>query len=402
MLLISGFSLVDETESVTRHYDVFDFSADDMEKLDYNNETQGSFTTLTVNRADTLSSMLYGYGIKDKTIYQLSKSTHGKILNRLNVGDRLSVLIEYDRLEQLIYEPSNLEAYHFIASQDGFNSVHRRYEVETYLQLQTFSIDDSLFWAGKKANLTDAMIVELAGIFAWDIDFAVDLRRGDRFTLVYEELLHNGEKIGEGNILAAEFINKGKVYRAIRFTEENGSERYFDENGKSMQRAFLRTPLDIFRISSHFNPHRKHPVLNRIRAHKGTDYAAPRGTVVRATGDGIVKFAGREGGYGNLIKIQHGDSRETRYAHLDKFNKRVKKGRKVKQGQVIGYVGKTGLATGYHLHYEFLSNGVHRNPVKVKFPKSNPIVEKDKQRFNEHKTHMLAVLNNATQYFVKR
>lgn len=234
------------------------------------------------------------------------------------------------------------------------------------------SIETSLFLDGLEAGLSKELILQLTEIFAWDIDFATNLRPGDQFTIVYGKKIIDGAETDSDEILAAEFINQGSPHSAVRYI--NGADTsYYTPDGQSMQRAFLTTPVDFIKITSPFDPHRKHPILNRIRAHKGIDYAARTGTPVKTTGDGTVTFCGRNGGYGQVIIIQHNDHYETLYAHLSNFKKDITTGSHVKQGDVIGYVGQTGLATGPHLHYEFHVDGAYRDPETVKIPHSMPI-----------------------------
>jgi len=231
-------------------------------------------------------------------------------------------------------------------------------------------IDSSLFVAGKKAGLSDAMVMKLANIFGWDIDFVLDIREGDRFMLVYEKLYREGEFLREGEILAATFINQDERFQAIRF-DDGENTGYFAPDGRNMRKAFLRAPLNFSYISSGFNPRRMHPVLKRIRPHNGIDYYAPRGTPVYAAGSGTVTRSGYSAANGHHVFIKHAGSIETKYLHFTK--RMVKQGQKVKQGQTIGTVGSTGLATGPHLHYEFVVNGVHRNPRTVPLPKVEPL-----------------------------
>jgi len=231
-------------------------------------------------------------------------------------------------------------------------------------------IQSSLFLAGKQAGLSDAMVMKLANIFGWDIDFVLDIRKGDRFMLVYEKIYREGAFLKDGNILAATFINQGERFQAIYF-KEGDVAGYFAPDGRNMRKAFLRAPLNFSYISSGFNPRRMHPVLKRIRAHNGIDYYAPRGTPVYSAGDGTVSRSAYSNANGHHVFVQHANSIETKYLHFT--NRAVKKGQKVKQGQTIGYVGSTGLATGPHLHYEFVVNGVHRNPRTIPLPKVEPL-----------------------------
>nr|PZN77442.1 MAG: hypothetical protein DIU56_11605 [Pseudomonadota bacterium] len=234
-------------------------------------------------------------------------------------------------------------------------------------------IDRSLFEAVTAAGAHDQTALALAEIFGWDIDFVLDIQRGDSFVVTYQELLQDGEYVKDGPVLAARFVNRGREYVAVRYERPDGTADYYTPEGKSMRKAFLRAPLEFTRVSSRFNLNRRHPVLNRIRAHKGVDYAAPTGTPVRAAGDGRVIFAGRKGGYGNVVEIDHSRGVVTLYAHLSRFAKGIRAGQRVQQGKVIGYVGMTGLATGPHLHYEYRLNGVHKDPQKVPLPDARPI-----------------------------
>ncbi|MCB1744589.1 MAG: peptidoglycan DD-metalloendopeptidase family protein, partial [Gammaproteobacteria bacterium] len=214
-------------------------------------------------------------------------------------------------------------------------------------------IENSLFLAGQHAGLSDRLLMELVEIFAWDIDFAQDVRTGDTFTLVYEELLKDGKPVKTDKILAAEYQSRGEVLRAVRYADPSGHAAYYTPDGYAMRKAFMRNPVEFSRISSRFNLNRRHPILHRLRAHKGVDYAAPSGTPIRAAGDGVVQFAGRKRGYGTTIVLQHGSKYTTLYAHMSKLAGGMREGKRVKQGKIIGYVGSTGLATGPHLHYEF-------------------------------------------------
>lgn len=255
-------------------------------------------------------------------------------------------------------------------------------------------IKSSLFLDGAKQDIPQSTLIELAGLFGWDIDFALDIRQGDEFSLIYEELFLEGKRIGFGNILIASFTNRGRELTAIRYENKNGDAQYYDPSGHSMRKEFLRNPIDFARISSRFNLRRKHPVLNKFRAHKGTDYAAATGTPIKSTGDGKVIFAGRKGGFGNCVIIQHGSRYQTLYAHLSKFNRKARKGRRVKQGQVIGYVGSTGLATGPHLHFEFRVDGVHRDSLRIKLPKSRSISKDQRKAYKAEAERMMEWLQS--------
>lgn len=255
-------------------------------------------------------------------------------------------------------------------------------------------ITSSLFADGQKAGLSNRMIMQLADLFAYDIDFALDLRDGDRFSVIYDSVYKNGEKMRDGDILAAEFVNNGKRYRSMRYVFPDGSAAYYTPEGQSFRKAFIRTPVDYARVSSGFSMHRMHPILNIIRAHKGVDYAAAEGTPVKATGDGTVAFMGVKSGYGNVVVLRHGSHYETVYAHLARYRKGLRSGSSVRQGQVIGYVGMTGLATAPHLHYEFHVNGVYKNPMTVALPRANSLSRNQIAEWRAKNAAILAKLDS--------
>lgn len=307
-------------------------------------------------------------------------------------------------LSHLIYKKNAYAELKATKLEDGnFKVELLEKEIDRRIKTATGVIHTSLFIDGKNAGLSDNIIMQLANIFAWDIDFALSLRDGDRFSVIYEELYIDDSLIGSGNILAAEFVHANKSIKSIRYQNAEGKANYYSSGGDSMRKAFLRTPIDFARISSHFNLKRKHPVLNRIRAHKGVDYAARTGTPIKSAGDGKITFRGRKGGYGRVIIVQHGQKYSTLYAHMSKFRKGLRVGSRVTQGQIIGYVGKSGLASGPHLHYEFRVNGVHRNPLTVTLPNANPIQAKYKADFLEKSKPLLKQLEqlSTTQVALK-
>ena len=253
--------------------------------------------------------------------------------------------------------------------------------IEYFKSYKKGTIENSFYETAQNSGIPDSIIMDLAYIYGWDIDFVFDIRDNDEFFVIYETGFSNGERIDTGDIIAAKFINKGKVYFANRFVQDS-KKQYFDNDGNNMQKAFLRAPLEFSYISSHFNPNRMHPILHTIRAHNGVDYAAKRGSPVRSTGDGTILFIGRKSGCGNEILIKHSNDYSTRYCHLEGFAKNLNNGKKVKQGQTIGYVGSTGLATGPHLHYEFKIGEKHTDPVKVNLPSAEGIKQNYKESFN--------------------
>lgn len=272
--------------------------------------------------------------------------------------------------------------------------------IEKKVVFKSGIINDSLFLTGKQAKVSEKLIMELAQIFEYDIDFALDIKPKDHFKILYEDYFVEGKKIGHGPILTAEFGANGKTYQAMRYTNKSGKSAYYSLKGESLKKAFIRTPVQYTRISSHFNLQRKHPILHKIRAHKGVDYAAPYGTPVKASGSGKVIFVGRKGGYGNAVILQHGQKYSTLYAHLQKFARGLREGQKVSQGQVIGYVGSTGLASGPHLHYEFRIHGAHKNPLTVPLPNGKPIPKSELADFRQHSKLYLSLLEETENTMV--
>lgn len=338
---------------------------------------------LTVRSGDTLAGLLRARGVPAATVHDLV-TAHDDLrrLARIRPGDVLRIEQDEDGdLTAIQYQPSRIEILSAERGDDGWQVVAEMREYERRVRYAEGTIDGSLFLAGQQAGMSDSLIMELAGIFGWDIDFALDIRKGDRFRVLYEELLLDGEKVGDGSILMAEFENQGRMVTAFRYESRDGNVDYLDARGDSLRKEFIRTPVAFTRISSRFTTGRYHPVLHKVRAHKGIDYAAPTGTPVKAAGDGKVVFAGNKGGYGRVIIIQHGQSYRTLYAHLNGYARGIRAGKRVRQGEVIGYVGSSGLATGPHLHYEFQVNGVHRDPLTVPLPKARGIPDSERKEF---------------------
>ena len=349
---------------------------------------------VTVNSGDSLYLIFKRLGLPQRDLALMTGSKPlARKLARIAPRQEIEFYVDtQSRLTRLVHRPDRIRSLHVSRDGDTFT-------FEEIVELPDISvataagvIDSSLFEAGQRVGLSDNLIMQMAEIFGWDVDFALDIRAGDRFALVFEEQFKDGEKIGEGPIIAAEFINLGRRIRAVRYVDPEGKTDYFSPDGRSMRKAFLRTPVNFARISSRFSFSRRHPILHKMRAHRGVDYAAPRGTAVKASGDGRVIFASRKGGYGRTIIIRHGSAYTTLYAHLARFSKGVRPGKRVEQGQVIGYVGSTGLATGPHLHYEFRVRGVHRDPLKVKFPQAEPLSKRYMDDFREKAKPLLATL----------
>lgn len=348
---------------------------------------------IQVESGDNLSAIFTKVGLSNQDLFRvLNSSAEAKILNRIYPGYQLDFMIpDQGQLEALRVFKSPLEGYVFTRNEDSYivESILKQPELQETFKVGT--INDSLFMAGQREQIPAVTIMEMANIFGGVIDFILDPRQGDEFSILYEEKYLDGKFIGNGEILASQFINQGKKYIAIRYVKEDGTVGYYNPEGESMRKAFLRNPLDVFRISSNFNPNRRHPILNTIRAHKGTDYAAPTGTPIRATSDGKVTRASRNGSFGNLVVIQHSGSFETKYAHLSKYGPGIKRGVKVQQGDIIGYVGATGGATGPHLHYEFVVNGVHQNPRTIldNLPQAVSIDPAEMDRFKSNTAELL-------------
>lgn len=339
--------------------------------------------SVTVASGDTLSTVFAQVGLDANALHEaLNSSKEAKRFGRLHVGQVLDFKLTTEgRLEKLSSKLDDLESISLSRNDKGFAFKRELVKPDVRTTYAHGVINSSLFLSAKRAGLSHGLTMDLANIFGYDIDFALDIREGDEFELIYEEKVVGDKRVGNGNILSARFTNRGKTYSAVRYTNKQGVSNYYNADGMSMRKAFIRTPVDFARISSKFSMGRRHPILNKIRAHKGVDYAAPRGTPIKAAGDGRVQLAGRKGGYGNTVIIQHGNSYRTLYAHMQGFAKGIRTGSSVRQGQIIGYIGTTGLSTGPHLHYEFQVNGRHVDPLSQKLPMADPIVRNEKQRF---------------------
>jgi murein DD-endopeptidase MepM/ murein hydrolase activator NlpD len=350
---------------------------------------------VVVAKGDTLSTLFEKVGLPASTVAEVVGSDKkAKQFTQLKRGQLLEFELSPEgELLSLHSKISDLDTIRLTKASTGF-----AFERETSKPVtrETYAhgvIKNSLSQSAARAGLSHSQTMDMASIFGYDVDFAQDIRQGDEFDIIYEQRVLNGKVIGTGGILAARFTNRGKTYTAVRYTNKQGNSNYYTADGNSMRKAFIRTPVDFARISSRFSMGRKHPILNKIRAHKGVDYAAPRGTPIKAAGDGKVTLAGRRGGYGNTVIIQHGNSYTTLYGHMQGFAKGIKTGGSVKQGQVIGYIGTTGLSTGPHLHYEFQVNGVHVDPLGQKLPMADPIAKAEKQRFNQLSQPLMAKMD---------
>ncbi|MBS4097233.1 MAG: M23 family metallopeptidase [Sulfuricella sp.] len=338
-----------------------------------------------IQRGDTIATLLERLDVGDEEITNFLRSTkNSKGIRQLIPGRTVRAKTSDDgELLALRYISSSDNMLAVEKENGSFRANDQAIPLESRVLMKSGEIRNSLFGATDAANIPDNIAVQLADVFSSDIDFHQDLRKGDRFTVVYEIFYHKGEPVKTGKVLAAEFINQGKAYRAVYFQDREGHGGYYTPDGKNLRKAFLRSPLEFSRITSGFTNARFHPVLQEWRAHKGIDYGAPIGTRVKATADGAVEFIGKQGGYGNMISIKHQGQYSTVYGHLSGFAKGLHKGSKIGQGEVIGFVGMTGLATGPHLHYEFKVAGIQRNPLSIALPTAFPIATQFKADFTK-------------------
>lgn len=352
---------------------------------------------ISVKPGDSLSGLLSAAGVRAEDWLALAKiDGDARRLRTLRPGESFDLVVDDNaRLVSLAYALSPLESLHITR---GPNESFLQARVERPYRTQTHqlsgTITDSLYLSARQMGLSDRMVMQLADIFAWDIDFERDVRRGDRLQVVYEQAYEiDGEApLGNPRVIAVQYQQRDRALQAVHFTPAEGRAGYFNADGRPMRKAFLRTPVEFTRISSRFSKARKHPVLNKIRAHRGVDYAAGHGTPIRATGDARVAFAGTKGGYGRTIVLEHNGKYRTLYAHMSRFARGLRQGSRVRQGDTIGYVGASGLATGPHLHYEFHVNGVHVDPLGVALPAADPLPKTEMPRFAAHAEPLIARL----------
>ncbi len=352
--------------------------------------------TYHVKSYDNLTNIFHKIGYQE-VLNELKKSEDTykelKALNKYGTIVRASSN-DNGQLSKLVFTNDKRNSFVIsLTSDKNYSSQWKKKVFEIRQARASFTIKNGLFFDGKRAGLENKIIQEIVKVFDWDIDFSHDIRVGDKVTAVFEELYHDGDKVGSKDLLAAEFINKKRVLRTVRYTFSDGKSDYFTPDGREMKKAFIRTPIPHARVSSNFNPGRFHPVLHRIKAHKGTDFAARRGTPIMATGNGTVKFIGRKGGYGNMIIIAHREGYTTRYGHMSRFKKGLKKGDKVYQSDIIGYVGSTGLATGPHLHYEIRKNNNPMDPMRASLPNSMSLSSRELQDFRNKAINLVLQLN---------
>jgi len=338
--------------------------------------------SLTIGRGDTMEKLFRKNNLSVAELLEIAQLDEAKRrFRKIKPGDVFEITHDEGSVISLYTELDLTSALQIERQDAGFELEIVERPIEIRKRMAYGVIESSLFESAADARLSDKIIMNIAGIFAWDVDFVLDIRQGDNYYVQYEEIWQDGKFVSDGEIIAAEFNNNGRKTQAIRFINDDQRSDYFTPAGNSVRKAFIRAPVDFTRISSNFNPRRKHPILNTIRAHRGVDYAAPRGTAIKASGDGKVIFRGTKSGYGKTVIVQHGGNISTLYAHMSNYVAKVGVGKRVRQGQTIGFVGMTGLATANHLHYEYRLNGVHRNPRTVKLPDADPIEEKYRARF---------------------
>ena len=348
----------------------------------------------TVRKGDSLSVIFEDKQVPLNTAYKIFDFDKNNLLSSIIPGDIMEFNYMGNDLLSIEIIKDDINSI-LIKTEDEISIVNIKKEAQTITSFGFGEIRDSFYKSAKDVGIPDSIIMDFAYIFGWDIDFIFDVRKGDKFSVIYETDFSEGEKISSGDIVFAEFTNREKKYIAQRFFDDVQGKQYFNENGENVKKAFLRAPLDFAYISSHFNPNRMHPILHKIKAHNGVDYAARRNTPVKASGDGVISFIGRQSGYGRTVEIKHGGNIKTLYAHLERFNTKLKVGSKVKQGEIIAFVGDSGQATGPHLHFEFWQGEIRSDPVKVKLPSAKPVNNAQRNEFED----LLALnLNKLNEY----
>ena len=347
-----------------------------------------------VSKGESLSVIFEDKSVPLNTAYKIFNFDENDLLSSIMPGDKMQFSYIGDELISIEIIKDEINSI-LIKTKDEISIKKIEKKSQIIKSINKGVITNSFFKNASQIGIPDSIIMDFAYIFGWDVDFVFDVRKGDAFSVIYETDYSEGEKISSGDIIFAEFINKNNRYIAQRFFDDVQGKQYFNENGDNVKKAFLRAPLDFAYISSHFNPNRMHPILHKIKAHNGVDYAAKRNTPIMASGDGVISFVGRQSGYGRTIEIKHGGNIKTLYAHLEKFNKSLKVGSKVKQGNIIGYVGDSGQATGTHLHFEFWQGQVRTDPIKVELPSAKPI---NKNQFPEFKSLLNDNLDMLSKY----
>tara|TARA_B100000959_G_scaffold166765_1_gene174648 strand:- start:349 stop:1605 length:1257 start_codon:yes stop_codon:yes gene_type:complete len=343
-----------------------------------------------VQEGENLSLIFEKYKVPLNDTYKIFRKDKTNQVKNILPNDRLEFISLDEKLQKIIIYKGPLLSYQVdLSSEIIIERIDKKPELIN--SFKTGVIESSFYLAGLKNDIPESVIMDLAYIFGWDIDFVFDIRADDRFKLLYETPFVDGQQIENGSILFAEFYNQNNRYTAIRYKGKNKKWEYFNESGGSLEKAFLRAPLDFTYVSSHFNPNRRHPILNTIRAHNGVDYAAKRGTPIRATGEGVIQSVGWKSGYGRTVVIRHGGEITTLYAHMDKYHPSITKGMKVSQGQTIGYVGDSGLATAPHLHYEFKTGEKRTDPLKVALPSAAPLDQSKMDQFKVFRNNYMEI-----------
>jgi murein DD-endopeptidase MepM/ murein hydrolase activator NlpD len=346
-----------------------------------------------VKSGENLSVIFEKYAVSLNTTYQIFRKDKSGEVKNIQPGNRLEFTFIASELQLIRIIKSPVLEYQILTSPNvEITKIEKT--PEQIISFKSGIIQSSFYLAGLKADIPESVIMDLAYIFGWDIDFVFDIRANDKFRILYETPFVDGVKVANGSILFAEFYNDNKKYSAVRFKGKNKLWDYFDDQGNSLEKAFLRAPLDFAYVSSHFNPNRRHPILNKIRAHNGVDYAAKRNTPIRATGEGVIESVGWKSGYGRTVVIRHGGDISTLYAHMEKYQSSLVKGSKIKQGQTIGYVGDSGLATAPHLHYEFKIGNKRSDPLKVLLPSALPLKKSLMPEFQKLQSGYLKKSNN--------
>ncbi len=400
--VLTAFGVASDTplDTISRHEVVETLALPDFTASENNSDGEEFRSNERVQRGDSVASLLQRLNVNDADAFNFMRTApSAKRIFQLRPGRQVQAVTDADgELQSLRYLHSAQQFFQITRNDEGFAALEYELKPQRNVVQRTGVIRSSLYGATDEAGIPDPIANQLARIFSTDIDFHVDLRKGDRFSVVYEALQYEGENMGSGRVLSAEFTNGGKKFAAYLFTDTDGNDGYYSADGQNRAKSFLRSPLEFSRVSSGFGG-RMHPIMRKWREHTGVDFAAPRGTPVWATADGMVSYVGVKGGYGNVVEIRHSNGVTTLYAHLSRFADGVRAGTRVNQGQTVAFVGATGWATGPHLHYEFKIANVHQDPLKVALPKADPLAPQHRDAFMRQaaaQTAQLALVRDAT------